>query len=426
MKNKITLLKTLLSNDNKVEYFLKIEGDVKRFFNDVNLSIEYFHEEISNIPEGILNIPLLTNILPIIWLTDSEFYIENLDESFINSISEIKKGYEEMYPETKFKGKIFIKNIIDYKYEVIKNRACSFFSGGVDSFATLISNLDKKPDLITLWGSDIKVNNYEGWANVEREVRKVGEDLNLKNLVIKSTFRNFIKEGELDKEFSKRLKDGWWHGIQHGIGLIGHAVPYAYKYKLEKIFIPSTHTHGSGKIRCASYPTIDEKVKYASGIVIHEGFENSRQKKIEIISNHIKKTEEDLLIRVCWMGATGKNCSNCEKCSRTIMGLLAEGLDPNKYGFIMTKETLRAIKKMWYNTLILPITTIGLWNEIQRKFLENKNKTDKDLNWILKINFKKQSDKNKRKIKLKQFFINKKIRLCEITKKIVGLKNGIN
>lgn len=34
-----------------------------------------------------------------------------------------------------------------------------------------------------------------------------------------------LDESVLDKDFKLILKDNWWHGIQHGIGLIGHAAP---------------------------------------------------------------------------------------------------------------------------------------------------------------------------------------------------------
>ncbi|MGL5903301.1 MAG: hypothetical protein ACRCZO_11515 [Cetobacterium sp.] len=411
IKNKIKLL-NILKRDNRIEYILDIEGRVKTFFTSTNLKIEY-NEDMSNVPNGIFNIPLITNILPVIWLTDSELYIEELDKSFYESIIEIKKGYIDMYPETEFKGSIIVKNIVDYKYKVEKNKVCTFFSGGVDSLATLINNLNKKPDLVTIWGSDIKVENDKGWANVENEIKKIGKDFNLKNLIIKSTFRSFINERELDETFSKQLKDGWWHGIQHGIGLIGHAIPYAYKYNLEKILIPGTHTSEVGKIRCASYPTIDEKVKYGSGIVIHDGFENNRQKKIEIIGKYIKELKNKVLIRVCWQGTTGKNCSECEKCRRTIMGLIAEGINPSNHGFLVTEKTIINIKNMWYKDLSLPISTIYLWKDIQNKFKENSkySEIDDELKWILKINFKKQSDNNKKKIKMKKYLKNKFIKL---------------
>ena len=42
---------------------------------------------------------------------------------------------------------------------------------------------------------------------------------------------------------------------------------------------------------------------------------------------------------------TGKNCQKCEKCARTIIGLLSDGIDPNKCGFNVDSTTLDYIRE---------------------------------------------------------------------------------
>lgn len=381
---------------NQIKCEFRVGNQIKKFFKNNCFEIEY-SEDIEDVPEGILIIPFLTNILPIVWITNSKIKINEIDKNFYLSIEKIKKGYIDMYPETKFLGEIIVDKIIDYSYKPTK-QTCTFFSGGVDSLGTLVTINKKKPTLVTLWGSDIKLTNFSGWEVVKKKVEEYGKKFELPNLFIKSNFREFINEAELDKKYEKQLKDGWWHGIQHGIGLIGHAIPIAYKNKMQTIYIPGTLNKKdiNKRLRCASYPTIDEKVKYGCGNVIHEGFNNTRQDKIQIITEFSEKNNLKIEARVCWKGTTGNNCCKCEKCYRTIMGLLAEGKDPNNYGFIVDKSKVLEIEYKLKKEFILSDNLILEWETIRTKFLANKKYLFQS-EWILDADFKKNSENNRKK-----------------------------
>lgn len=402
MKNNKILVKNILVNNDRVEYVLEIIGDVKKYFNqDTNMFIEY-GENIESVPKGVLVIPLLSNILPIAWFSNCEIIVDEIDKNFYECIENIKQGYIDMHTNATLKGSLLANSIIDYSYDVTNNTA-TFFSGGVDSLATLITRIDERPNLITLWGSDIKLTDEYGWKRVKDEVTDFGKRNELDNLLIKSSFRTFINEGALDSDYSSIMNDGWWHGAQHGIGLIGHVAPYAYIHKLKTVYIPSTNTIHDGKVSCASYPTIDDKVELSSTRVFHEGFENNRQDKIRIICDYVKKYDQELLIRVCWESEGGGNCCKCEKCSRTIMGIIAEHLDPNKFGFNVTDSIINNIKININKKWIFSQMTLTFWSDIQNKFNENKQYWENysNLNWILYIDFnkinRKKINRNKRR-----------------------------
>ncbi|MBU3191224.1 hypothetical protein K9O30_18470 [Clostridium bowmanii] len=393
---------------DRVEYFLDIQGDVKRYFNlKVNMFVEY-GENIEDVPEGIAIIPLLTNLLPIAWFSDSEIIVNEIDKSFYECIEEIKHGYVDRHKLNNLKGKFSAHKIIDYNYEY-EQKSATFFSGGVDSFATLITRLNEKPMLVTLWGTDITLDDEEGWERVKELVVDSGEKLGLKNLLIKSNFRIFINESELDRAFYKYMNEGWWRGAQHGIGLIGHIAPFAYIYKIKQVYMPASLSTVYSEISCASHPNIDNKVRMGSCSVVHEGFDNNRQDKIKIIGDHLKNHEYQFTIRVCWESKGGKNCSVCEKCSRTIMGLIAEGIDPNKYGFNVTDNTILNIKENWQYVWNITEATGSSWTALQNKYKEDEElwKNNNIFNWILKINFTKITPKNRsiiHKIKRKIYF----------------------
>lgn len=398
MGKNIIKVRNILIENNRIEYYLQVEGDVKKYFNEnVNMFVEY-NSEIDEVPEGIAVIPLLTNILPVAWFTDSEIQVETIDKSFYECIDDIKQGYIDMHINANLKGTFRANNIVDYKYEP-HNRCATFFSGGVDSMSTLITRINEKPDLITVWGADILLDNKEAWLKVENEVVKFAKKNLLNNIIIKSNFKKFINEQRLDKSFGKDMNDLWWHGAQHGIGLIGLVAPYAFINKMRMIYIPSSYSVKDGHVSCASYPTIDNKVKFGGCNVLHEGFENTRQDKVKNISRYIKEKDKDLFIRVCWKSSDGKNCSTCEKCSRTIMGLIAEGVDPNKHGFRIEKTQIKQIERKWKHEWIDP-NSLPLWIDIQERFNENREKIEEDkyLNWILDIDFKKENEKKQKLI----------------------------
>lgn len=81
---------------------------------------------LENVPISILVIPLICNILPIIWITDGILYIDEIDEDFFKSINEFKKGYIEMYPQVDFRGDIKVRKIIKYE-PITKGRSATFF-----------------------------------------------------------------------------------------------------------------------------------------------------------------------------------------------------------------------------------------------------------------------------------------------------------
>ena len=60
------------------------------------------------------------------------------------------------------------------------------------------------------------------------------------------------------------------------------------------------------------------------------------------------------------------NCSRCEKCSRTIVGLALEGIDPNLCGFTVDDRTFKHIRqKLRLRQLRFLDKKSGMWSDIQ-------------------------------------------------------------
>lgn len=151
-----------------------------------------------------------------------------------------------MYPMLNFIGSIKCRNIVKNNFVNINNSSSRihplcFFSGGVDSFNTLIRHIDEKPILLSIWVSDVNFDDFEGWNNINKIIDSTVNLFNLKSHKIKSSFRYFLNTELLSYKVQKS-GDGWWHGFQHGIGIISHAAPIAWLYKSKICYFASSYS----------------------------------------------------------------------------------------------------------------------------------------------------------------------------------------
>lgn len=345
MHNKVELI-SIERNAGKVLYKYTVEGEWRKVFRAER---EYFVEysmDVSNVPKSILVIPFLANILPIAWVYDAEIKIGEVDKEFIECIDEIKRAYVDMFPKVEFKGKILVKKIEKNERISGENKSLLFFSGGVDATSSLINTYKEKPMLCTLWGSDIFFQDVEGWNSVKKQVEEVAENFCLPYSFVKTSFRTILNYDVLNEEIARPNRENWWHGFQHGIGIIAHAAPIAYLRGINRVYIASSVSIKSAEdFVCASSPAIDNNVRFCGTTVLHEGIENSRGDKIRKICKFSQRENKKIKLRVCWITRTGENCCVCEKCARTLLNILAEGYSPNDFGFDMSQNKYEEIKE---------------------------------------------------------------------------------
>lgn len=390
------ILHKINKNNNTLSFEYSYSDELARFFTEKKFVIEY-PENIELVPDSVCAVPFVCSILPIIWLTDSELVVKEIDKNFYECIPEVKKGYVNMFPEARFLGKISVENIVETQTGELKNSAL-FYSGGVDSTYTLLKHLDEKPILLSIWGSDIKFDNVDGWKKLHSTLHEGARFYDLEMNVFKSSFREFDNEWELTKTFSEKLKDNWWHGVKHGIALLGHVAPFAFLHGITKMYIAATHSLEDEKVRCASNPAMDNHVKFSNCQVYHDGFEANRQKKINYITNYGNTNHKHLPLHVCWETQTGENCCHCEKCYRTIIGIIAENSNPCEYGFKSYNTHLEACQKI-VTSSIEDDNLKKYWNKIKNTFITNlsllKNRDDYEyIKWIKSTNFDKLAKQN--------------------------------
>lgn len=360
MENTFTV-KAINRRGNRLEFDYDITGEWRKYFElSKKLWIEY-NRGMEQVPESVAVIPLLCDILPIVWLCDAELTVPSLDQDFYENLPGVKKGYMDMYPMLSFNGRLTVSEVVENARPNAKETA-ALFSGGLDAYTTLLRHLDEKPSLLTVWGADIRADDRESWEKAERHAKEAAESYGLEYLPIHTNFREIIVDSELNR-LAAKSGDNWWHGLQHGIGLLSHAAPLAYVCGFRTVYIASSNPESmKGQYTCGSDPTIDNHVRYCGCAVVHDGYEWDRQAKARYVVFRKKETGADIRLRVCWESALssapgrsgGGNCCRCEKCYRTILEIVSEGGDPNEYGFVWRDADIKRCERDLRTKILYP------------------------------------------------------------------------
>ncbi len=174
--------------------------------------------------------------------------------------------------------------------------------------------------------------------------------------------------------------------LSHGLVLSGHCAPLSVVKNVGTVILASSFTRDFN-YPWGSHPLLDNNICWGNTNVLHDGFDTTRQEKIgQIIKEYGKEMGKFPILKVCSKyQLCGRNCGKCEKCSRTIIGLLSEGIDPNKCGFNITSDSLKYIKKILQTggffgrrgmaerpaKLINRLYPIFEWEDIQKHMSEN-------------------------------------------------------
>lgn len=221
-----------------------------------------------------------------------------------NSINNIQDILSRWYPELK---KISINSNIRNECENKKATAC-FFTGGVDSFYTLLKHNSEIDKIIYVHGFDLWLHEAGFREMVSKRINQIAKELNKEIIEVET---NIL-------DFSNKICD--WAGQYYGSALSSVAI--LLSKVIGKIYIASSLNTDVLYPR-GSHPSLDYLWGTNEIKIIHDGCESTRLKKVKEIS----KSEIAMRhLRVCLDRRHGLyNCSKCEKCIRTMLSLYIAG-----------------------------------------------------------------------------------------------------
>ncbi|WP_181309520.1 hypothetical protein [Nocardioides campestrisoli] len=183
------------------------------------------------------------------------------------------------------------------------------FSGGVDSFYSVLRNRDRISHLIFVSGFDIALTDEELIARTLRELRQAASALALPLVEIRTNLKSLGDEESL-----------LWGKHYHGAAL--GAIAQFLAPTIGTVIVPSSYSfadlHPWG-----SHPELDPLWSSARVTLEHDGVEKTRPEKVSLLSKHQVALDH---LRVCYRNPEGAyNCGKCEKCIRTIINLRVVG-----------------------------------------------------------------------------------------------------
>lgn len=181
---------------------------------------------------------------------------------------------------------------------------------------------------------------------------------------------------------------------------MGQVSVISYLKNISTVYIASSYTKNDIGIGCASDPTIDNELKFLNCQIIHDQYDFSRQDKINSIVRYAEKSKNYPILRVCWEKEGGENCCKCEKCYRTIYGIIAAGGNPNQYGFSYNKKINNRARYDILYKIDIAKEQKTFWNEIKEKIRKNPKSLDMfpECSWICNQDFE-NINSNWRKIR---------------------------
>ena len=187
------ILNDIKVNKNRIDYDYVKDDKLNIYFDDnFPFYIEYLTDiSFEDVPRSILAVPFVTNLLPLCWLADFIIEVDELDETFYNSINEIKKGFNLIYSDVKLGGDVVVKELVKNEYKTSDKTTC-LFSGGLDATLTFLQHRNENPVLINVWGVDIDFTDSLGHKETESYFNKIAEQFSVEYICVKSTLRKFL------------------------------------------------------------------------------------------------------------------------------------------------------------------------------------------------------------------------------------------
>jgi len=361
---------------NMIKSTINVSRCLEQYFNTLHFYAIYDAKIFSD--ESINNIPILSIVLPVAWITGADVHVENIDKKFKSSMDELQQIYQKIYPKAPFKTRFNANSLVD-DVDNEGDRACILFSGGLDSTFTLFQNISDEPSIVMVLGTDLPNSNPKFQEYVKSKFIQFanGEGVNIH--FIKTNALEVLRQRRLDHLFWRyqgKHEGNYWNGIGYALGHIGQIAPLSMR-RYDRLSIAAAVDLNNAdpfKIPDASSPLTDEIISWSNLHVKHDSSVN-RHEKI----SRLKKLFEDnrLHIRVCWadteylLKQNELNCSKCEKCLRTIASLTLEGIDPNKCGFQIDDSTFKIMKYLIEKRYLTKQHLTLWWKPIQEAIPEN-------------------------------------------------------
>lgn len=335
-------------HEGSVRYFLSKEFSEKYVSQPLHLT--YPQEvDLGSLPNSIVDIPLITNVIPVIWFSGKEYSIEEMDEDLYHSLITIKEFFKRFFYNTSWEGELRPKLLVKNKLPKAKPQAAALFTGGLDSTTTVFRHIHENLSLIS-------------FNEAHKTAVEFSQIHHLNLYTIQTNCLRFLKLTDLDKATLDITK--WFWDTTMGLSWVGSAAPFLYVTGMQHLYIPSGFTWQAfifpdgQTMRQPASPLIDDNVSPIGLQARHDAFTMTRTDKIKFISTYCKEHNiPKPQLMVCTYhkrsDTTYSNCNKCTKCLITMLDIIAIGEKLHDYGFTLSEQEFIAQFKSYIEKLTM-------------------------------------------------------------------------
>lgn len=253
-----------------------------------------------------------------------------LSRQLIDGLERYQQVFHDWFPERFHLVKIHVEELRgDVPGATTGGVSACAFSGGVDSFYTLLT-VPEITQTIFMSGFDMPLNLGDSISELTGSYSRMMKDFGREFIIGSTNIRQFVNTVN------------WTNA--HGQALAAAAL--FFKNRWSRFYIPSSYTRGTYP-KWGTHPSLDPLLSTEMMEFVHHGYSANRVKKLEKIAAVPASFDR---LRVCWIQDIGlKNCGNCEKCMRTMIGLDLLDALPNFSTFAgLSRGKVRAMKLRTY------------------------------------------------------------------------------
>jgi len=379
---KVIRLHDLQAKGNRLRCDYTLTKNLERYIRRGRLEMSY-DLSVEDIDDSIAYIPFVASVLPLAYLSGGDISVPTLDAEYLKSVLLIQDQLKAWRPRVPFRTRIAAAETKANSFAA-GGKGGLLFSGGLDSTASYLLHKNFVSTLIMVGGTeDLPLTDPKYWQRVRSLtssfVTKNGASLRF----VESNWLKILKVSEVVRDFSAPLvgpdprdEIGNWEGLFRMV-MLGLCSPVAASEHVQTLFMASTFpietTRALGR-----HGAIEDSLRWGDLTITRDTKDLTRQQKIgRVISPYLSGNQECIPLRVCHpirfdenreLRKKGMlNCSSCEKCHRTILGLVLDGVDPLRCGFEKgTFDPGLVRQQLVDRKIILTYATLALWTEIKQ------------------------------------------------------------
>jgi hypothetical protein len=219
------------------------------------------------------------------------------------------------------------------------------FTGGVDSFFSLLAGDHDPTHLLFVHGYDLPLEDHERRADASRSIQAVAAALGLVPVEVETNLRHHHCFAQAS----------WEH--THGAALV--AIALLLRAEIGALVIPPSYAT-SRLIPWGSHPELDERWSVPGQLAVEHGDAGPFRRE------RLRAVADDPLVhahlRVCWAHLQpGTNCGRCEKCVRTMVDLEYLG----RRDEVVTFPAEPDLPELVDGLPTLPASIVPMWRDLR-------------------------------------------------------------